>query len=289
MINASFSATGQPWDEHGSMLMHNTSPNRCSFSHLRGKTFVVKLGGSTLEYQRSVLQDCICLQILGANIVLVHGGGPIINDWLWKLHIPIHFEHGLRVTDTQTLEVVRMVLCGQINQEIVTTIAQLGGQAVGLCGTDGNLVRGHIADERLGYVGTIDTINPTLIRQVLDDGYIPVLAPLGLGSDGTSLNMNADLVASHLAGALNATRLTFLSNIDGIYNADGTIISELNEQQAQALIEEHVIRDGMLPKVQACLHALEEVPCVQIANGSTSHILLHTLEDLPVGTKFVRQ
>ena len=288
MINSSLPAADLLWDRHEFIPMGHPSPNKCSFSQLKGKTFVVKLGGSTLEYQRSVLQDCICLQILGANIVLVHGGGPIINEWLSKLHIPVHFEHGLRVTDAQTLEVVRMVLCGQINKEIVTTITQLGGQAVGLCGTDGNLVQGHIADESLGYVGVIDTINPTLVRQVLDDGYIPVLAPLGLGPDGSSLNMNADLVASHLAGALKATRLTFLSNIDGIYNADGTIISELNEQQAQALIEEHVIRDGMLPKVQACLHALEEVPCVQIANGCTSHVLLHALEDLPIGTKFVR-
>lgn len=287
MINSSLPAADRPWNRHEFIPMGHTNTNKCSFSQLKGKTFVVKLGGSTLEHQRSVLQDCICLQILGANIVLVHGGGPIINEWLSKLHIPVHFEHGLRVTDAQTLDVVRMVLCGQINKEIATTITQLGGQAVGLCGTDGNLIQGHIADERLGYVGAIDTINPTLVRQVLDDGYIPVLAPLGLGPGGSSLNMNADLVASHLAGALKATRLTFLSNVDGICNVDGTIISELNEQQAQALIEEHVIRDGMLPKVHACLHALEEVPCVQIANGCTSHVLLHTLEDLPIGTKFV--
>ncbi|GHO54447.1 acetylglutamate kinase [Ktedonobacter robiniae] len=287
MATSSLSATKPSFSENSLSSTTHASKSRRTFSTLKGKTFVVKLGGSTLEHQRSVIQDCICLRTLGASIVLVHGGGPTINEWLTKLHIPIRFDHGLRVTDAQTLEVVRMVLCGQINQELVTMAAQLGGDAVGLCGTDGNIVRGHIADKSLGFVGEIDAIHPMLVRQVLDDGYIPIIAPLGLGPDGSSLNMNADLVASRLAGALQASRLMFLSNIDGIYGSDGSLISEMNEAEAHTLIDRGVIKDGMIPKVNACLHALEDVPCVQIANGCTSHVLLHTLEDLPLGTKFV--
>ncbi|GHO49497.1 acetylglutamate kinase [Ktedonospora formicarum] len=240
-----------------------------------------------MEYQRTVLQDCICLHALGVHIVLVHGGGHTIDEWLTKLHIPVRFQHGLRVTDAQTLEVVRMVLCGQINQELVALATQLGGNVVGLCGTDGNIVQGHQMDKSLGFVGEIDAIHPMLIQQVIDDGYIPILAPLGLGPDGSCLNMNADLVASRLAGALQASRLTFLSNIDGIYGSDGAVIPEMHEAEVNSLIESGIIKDGMIPKVNACLHALKDVPCVQIANGGNPHMLLHTLEDLPLGTKFV--
>jgi acetylglutamate kinase len=255
---------------------------------LKGKKFVVKLGGSTLEHQRAVLQDIIWLHALGANIALVHGGGPYITEWLQKLNIPTRFEHGLRVTDAQTLEVVRMVLCGQINQALVAMTTQLGGKAVGLSGSDGNMVRCHKANEHLGFVGEIETVDPMLVQQVLDDGFIPIIAPVGLAPDGTCLNMNADLVASQLAGALKADRLIFLSNVDGIRSADGLLIPELNKVQAHKLIDEGVICDGMIPKVTACLDALVNVPCVHIVNGSTSHVLLYELEDnRPIGTKIV--
>lgn len=256
---------------------------------LKDKTLVVKLGGSTLEHQRSVLQDIIWLHTLGANVVLVHGGGPYINEWLKKLDIPTRFEQGLRVTDAQTLEVVRMVLCGRINQELVTMAEQLGGNAVGLCGTDGGMVKAHIADERLGFVGQVDSVDSSLLQDVLDKGYIPIIAPLGLGPDGKCLNINADLVASHLAGALKADKLVFLSDVNGICCADGSLISELSEAQAHKLIDEGVIYGGMIPKVTACLDALVDVPCVHIVNGSMSHILLYELEEnVAVGTKIVR-
>ena len=256
---------------------------------LKDKKFVVKLGGSTLEHQRAVLQDIIWLHALGANIALVHGGGPYITEWLQKLQIPTRFEHGLRVTDAQTLEVVRMVLCGQINQALVAMASQLGGKAVGLAGTDGNMVRCHKTNERLGFVGEIETVDPMLVQQVLDDGFIPIIAPVGLAPDGTCLNMNADLVASQLAGALKADRLIFLSNVDGICSADGSLIAELNAVQAHKLIDEGVIREGMIPKVTACLDALVNVPRVHIVNGGTAHVLLYELEDnRPIGTKIVR-
>src|SRR5213080_3184518 len=131
---------------------------------LRGKTLVIKLGGSTLEHQRGILQDIISLRTLGAHPVLVHGGGPYINEWLQKLNVPVRFENGLRVTDARTLDVVRMVLLGQVNQGLVMMASQLGGKAIGLSGTDGNMIRAHIANENLGFVGEIDSVDPTLVQ-----------------------------------------------------------------------------------------------------------------------------
>ncbi len=243
---------------------------------LKHKMFVVKLGGSTLEYQQAVLQDLIWLHDLGVKVVLVHGGGPAITAWLQKLHIPTRFEQGMRVTDAQTLEVVQMVLCGQINKELVTLASEMGGKA-------------HIANDRLGLAGEIDRIDASLVARMIDLDYIPIIAPLGLGPHGTCLNINSDLVASHLAGALKAERLIFLSDVNGIRLADGTHLSELNSAQAQTLIDEGVIYGGMIPKIRACLDALANVPSVHIVNGSTEHVLLYELETHPqIGTTITR-
>jgi acetylglutamate kinase len=257
---------------------------------LKGKTLVIKLGGSTLEHQRGVLQDIIWLRALGANPVLVHGGGPYINEWLTKLNIPTRFEQGLRVTDAQTLEVVRMVLLGQVNQGLVSMAVQLGGRAIGLSGTDSNMVSARIADERLGFVGEIEGVDPSPIQTLIDQGYIPVIAPLGQGPNGTCLNINADLVAAHLAGALNAEKLIFLSNVVGICRKDGSLISELTEPEAKQLIEQGVISGGMIPKVSACLDALQSVPRVHIVDGREPHVLLRELfTDQGAGTMIVRR
>src|SRR5436305_3564538 len=218
---------------------------------LKGKTLVIKLGGSTLEHQRDVLQDIIWLRSLGAHPVLVHGGGPYINEWLDKLNLPTRFVNGLRVTDAATLEVVRMVLLGQVNQSLVLMASQMGGKAIGLSGTDGGMVRARIADERLGFVGEIEEVDPTPVQTLIAQGYIPVIAPLGEGPNGTCLNINADLVAAHLAGALNAEKLIFLSNVAGICGSDGSLISELSDAQARKLMDEGVINGGMIPKVPA--------------------------------------
>lgn len=256
---------------------------------LKGKILVIKLGGSTLENQREVLQDIVWLHALGAYPVLVHGGGPYINEWLNKLNVPTRFESGLRVTDAQTLDVVRMVLLGQVNQGLVLMAAQMGGKAVGLSGTDGNMVHAHIADERLGFVGEIDSVDPTVIQALINQGYIPVVAPLGEGPSGTCLNINADLVAAHLAGALNAEKLIFLSNVVGICRSDGSLISELGETEARKLIEEGVISGGMIPKVSACLDALAAVPRVHIVDGREEHVLLRELfTHQGVGTMIIR-
>ncbi len=256
---------------------------------LKGKTLVIKLGGSTLEHQKSVLQDIVWLRALGAYPVLVHGGGPYINEWLEKLHIPTRFEQGLRVTDAMTLEVVRMVLLGQVNQGLVVMTAQLGGRAIGLSGTDGNMVRAHMINEQLGFVGEVEAVDPTLVQELINQGYIPIIAPLGQGPDGTCLNINADLVASHLAGALNAEKLIFLSNVVGICRADGSLISELDEAEAKQLIADGVISGGMIPKVSACLDALCAVPRVHIVDGREPHVLLRELfTDQGAGTMIKR-
>jgi acetylglutamate kinase len=256
---------------------------------LKGKTLVIKLGGSTLEHQQSVLQDIVWLRALGANPVLVHGGGPYINEWLAKLNVPTRFEQGLRVTDALTLEVVRMVLLGQVNQGLVVKTAQLGGRAIGLSGTDGNMVRAHMIDERLGFVGEVEAVDPAIIQTLIDQAYIPVIAPLGQGPEGTCLNINADLVAAHVAGALNAEKLIFLSNVVGICRADGSLISELDEAEAQQLMREGVINGGMIPKVSACLDALRAVPRVHIVDGREPHVLLRELfTDLGAGTMIKR-
>lgn len=256
---------------------------------LKGKTLVVKLGGSTLEHQRGILQDIVWLRALGANIVLVHGGGPYINEWLNKLNLPARFENGLRVTDARTLDVVRMVLSGQVNQGLVLMTAQMGGRAVGLSGTDGNMVRARVADKRLGFVGEVETVDPTLVQTLMAQEYIPIIAPLGQGPDGVCLNINADLVASHLAGALNAEKLIFLSNVVGICRKDGSLISEMGELEARQLIEDGVITGGMIPKVSACLDALFAVPRVHIVDGREPHVLLRELfTDQGVGTMIRR-
>lgn len=256
---------------------------------LKGKTLVIKLGGSTLEHQRSVLQDIVWLRSLGAHPVLVHGGGPYINEWLAKLNVPTRFENGLRVTDATTLEVVRMVLLGQVNQSLVLMASQLGGKAIGLSGTDGNMVRARIADERLGFVGEVEAVDPAPVQALIEQGYIPVVAPLGQGENGQCLNINADLVAAHLAGALNAEKLIFLSNVVGICRADGSLISELSEEEARRLIDEGVISGGMIPKVSACLDALVAVPRVHVVDGRESHVLLRELfTDQGAGTMIVR-
>lgn len=256
---------------------------------LRGKTLVIKLGGSTLEHQQMVLQDIIWLHRLGAKPILVHGGGPYINEWLKKLNVPTRFENGLRVTDAQTLDIVRMVLLGQVNAGLVLMAAQMGGKAIGISGTDGGIVRGRIADERLGFVGEIISVDGTLVQVLLDQGYIPVVAPLGQGPDGCCLNINADLVAAHLAGALSAEKLIFLSNVQGICRADGSLISELSETEAKQLIEVGVINGGMIPKVSACLDVFPAVPRVHIVDGREPHVLLRELfTDQGAGTMIVR-
>ncbi len=256
---------------------------------LKGKTLVIKLGGSTLTHQKYILQDIVLLRSLGAHPVLVHGGGPYINEWLKKLDVPSRFQNGLRVTDAETLDIVRMVLLGQVNQGLVAVLAEMGGKAIGVSGTDGNTIHARIADERLGFVGAIEAVDPSLLQMLIEQGYIPVVAPLGQGAGVPCLNINADLVASHIARAMHAEKLIFLSNVSGIYRTDGSLISELNQVEAQQLIADGTIHGGMIPKVAACLEALSTVSRVHIVDGREPHTLLRELfTDQGAGTMIVR-
>ncbi|MBV9689477.1 MAG: acetylglutamate kinase [Ktedonobacteraceae bacterium] len=289
-MSNSYTIPAQQDETCGDASSEATGLEKTGASHyLKGKVLVVKLGGSTLAHQKMVISDLISLQRLGLRPVLVHGGGPSINAMLEALHIPTHFERGLRVTDEQTLEVVCMVLRGQINEHLVLLAASMGGKAVGLCGTDGNMLHAHIADEHLGFVGEIDMVDPTIVQHLLDQGYLPIIAPLGRGDGCDCLNINADQVAAALAQALSAERLVFLSDVEGIRGADSTCIAELSEADAHRFIEQGVIHGGMIPKVTSSLRALEAVPCVHIVDGSEPHILLHEFDQhRRCGTMVVR-
>lgn len=244
---------------------------------LRGKTLVIKLGGSALENQRDALEDIIWLHGLGARPVLVHGGGAEINEWLERLNIPSAFVRGLRVTDAATLEVVRMTLAGKVNGELVRLIGELGGRAVGLTGVDGGLLRVRQIDPELGYVGAVESVDPGPIAALSAAGYILVIAPLGVSADGAVLNINGDDAAADLARGLGATKLLYLSDVPGILSRDGELLSVLTDEQTRALIAEGVIRGGMIPKAEACLRALDTADRVHIVNGHEPHVLIREL------------
>ena len=244
---------------------------------LRGKTLVIKLGGSALENQRDALEDIIWMHGLGARPVLVHGGGAEINEWLERLDIPSVFVRGLRVTDTATLEVVRMTLAGKVNGELVRLIGELGGRAVGLTGVDGGLLRVRQLDPELGYVGAVESVDPGPIVALSAAGFIPVIAPLGLSADGAVLNINGDDAAADLACGLGATKLLYLSDVPGILDRDGQLLSVLTDEQTRALIADGVIRGGMIPKAEAALRALETANRVHIVNGHEPHVLIREL------------
>ena len=184
-----------------------------------GKYVVAKYGGNAMTdpvLKKNVMQDILLLRLIGVNVILVHGGGPDINQMLNKLHIESHFENGLRVTDKDTMEVVQMVLAGKVNKSLVADLSALGGKAVGLCGIDGNLIQVHTKDEKLGLVGEIDHIDKTVIDNLLAGGFIPVISSVGVDEKGQPHNINADTAATKIAAALNAECLVFMSNIEGV-------------------------------------------------------------------------
>jgi acetylglutamate kinase len=244
---------------------------------LRGQTLVIKLGGSTLENQCDALEDVVWLRSLGAHPVLVHGGGPEINEWLGRLGIEPRFERGLRVTDAATLDVVRMVLVGKVNSDLVRLLGQLGGRAIGISGVDGELLRAERAAPELGFVGVVQTVNPGPIAALTAAGYIPVVAPVALGVDRAILNVNADDTAADLARGLAAAKLLYLSNIPGILDRQGQLLSTLTDGEVRRLIADGTITGGMIPKAEACLRALETTGRVHIVDGREPHVLIREL------------
>ena len=257
---------------------------------------MVKLGGATFgRHEPTVLdigdvENIVELQRRGKSLIIVHGGGALITEWLKKQEIPSQFIHGERVTDRATLEVAISVLAGLVNKEIVAAINSLGGQAVGISGVDGALLECKLSDKELGYVGTVTSVNTDLFEILLNSGFIPVVAPLSTHSSGKSdddpqiLNINADVVAGEIAAAIGAEKLIFLTDVAGIYDEQGNLVSYLSLSEAEALLASGVASGGMIPKLRACLRALSSTQTVSIIGGKTPHALLKEIEEGGVGT-----
>ena len=266
----------------------------------QGKTLVIKYGGAAMEQadlKEQFAKDVLLLRLVGIRPVIVHGGGPQIGALMKRLGKEPHFVGGMRVTDEETMEIVEMVLVGKINKEIVGLINLHGGRAVGLSGKDGSLIRAHKRLHRtadgtmadIGLVGEVDAVNPELIRRLEEDGFIPVIAPVGVGSGGETYNINADLVAGDVAAALSAEKLMHLTDVQGIKGEDGRHISTLTKQEAERLIKAGVIEGGMLPKVESSLRALAGgAQKAHIIDGRVPHaILLEVLTVEGIGTEII--
>lgn len=263
-----------------------------------GTTIVVKYGGNAMinqQLKEAVCQDLVLLKFIGLNPVVVHGGGPEISSMMKRMGKEPAFIDGLRVTDDETMEIAQMVLVGKINTELVTLLNGYGGKAVGLNGKDANLIQAKKHDDGqvdLGFVGDVELINPELLNILSREGYIPVVSSVGVGADGASYNINADLVAGVLAGALKAAKLILLTDVEGIYeNPDNpsSLISSISIQRARELIAEGKIARGMIPKVEACIHALQSgVGRTHIIDGRKLHsILLEIFTNEGIGTMVV--
>jgi len=271
-----------------------------------GKTIVVKYGGHAMTdevLRHSFSRDIVLLKYVGMHPIVVHGGGPQIGDTMQRLGLKPHFVEGLRVTDAETMDVVEMVLGGKLNKEIVALINLHGGQAVGLSGKDANLITatkkylyrhtrhdGPPEPVDIGQVGEVTAINHTIIRVLEANGFIPVISPTGVGEHGESYNINADTAAGDIAAALKAEKLLFLTDVAGILDRDSKLLSTLDANAIAALKQDSVIDGGMLPKVDACLKALEHgVAKTHIIDGRVPHaVLLELFTDRGVGTEIIR-
>jgi len=262
-----------------------------------GKTIVVKYGGNAMTedgLKRDFAYDVVLLKLVGMNPVVVHGGGPQIEELLTKLGKKGEFVQGMRVTDAETMDIVEMVLGGQVNKEVVELINQAGGKAVGLTGQDGAFIRarkmllpskenGHVD---LGQVGEVQSIDPAIIQALEAGGFIPVVAPIGTGADGTTYNINSDLVAGKLAEILGAEKLVVMTNTPGVLDKQGKLLTGLTPKKIDDLVNKGVISGGMLPKIGSALDAARNgVKSVHIIDGRVPHaLLLEVLTDQGVGT-----
>lgn len=253
-----------------------------------GKTLVIKYGGSAMvdkEIRQEFIKDIVLMKYVGIHPVIVHGGGPEINQMLERVNKTTEFIEGLRVSDQDTVELAEMVLSAKINKGIVADIQRQGGKAIGLSGKDGNLItaRKKFAEKAgeqidIGFVGDIESINPDIIHTMTRDNYIPVISSIGMDDDGNTYNINADYVAGAIAAELNAFRLVFLTDVDGImmnFRDPSTLLKEVDYEDVLKLIKDEVITGGMLPKVRTCLDAIDRgVKNVIILNGKTLHAIL---------------
>lgn len=264
-----------------------------------GKTIVIKYGGNAMVEERlkeSFARDVILLKLVGMNPVVVHGGGPQIDEALKKIGKSGTFIQGMRVTDEETMEVVEWVLGGEVQQDIVMLINHFGGQAVGLTGKDGGLIRAKkmlVADEKtpggtidLGFVGEIEAINPAVVKALQDDAFIPVISPIGFSEQGQAYNINADLVAGKMAEILHAEKLVMMTNIPGVMDKSGNLLTDLTAREIDALFADGTISGGMLPKISSALDAAKSgVNSVHIIDGRIEHsLLLEILTEQAFGT-----
>lgn len=265
------------------------------------KTVVIKFGGSAMvdeDLKSSFAQDIVLLKQVGVNPVIVHGGGPQIGKLLEQIGKKSRFIEGMRVTDNETMDVVEMVLGGQVNKQIVSLINRHGGRAVGLTGKDGGMIAARkmkldgddLGNHDLGQVGEVESIDPSVVAMLDDDDFIPVIAPIGVGPDGASYNINADLVAGELAVVLGAEKLLLLTNTPGVLDPDGNLLTGLSAAETDSLIADGIIQGGMLPKVRCALNAVRAgVATSQIIDGRVKHsVLLELLTDSGVGTLIQR-
>jgi len=254
------------------------------------KVIVIKIGGATLGSHDTIIADIVKLQKQGEALIIVHGGAKVVTEWLRRQGTPTRFVHGERVTDPAALEMVTAVLGGLVNKEIVASINSLGGWAVGITGIDGTLLQGKIRDKEMGYVARIVAVNTALLEALLSAGFIPVVAPLSMHSgdklDGAPLmlNVNGDTVAGEIAVATKAKRLIFLTDVAGIKDQSGKLITELSPSEAEALIASDTVSGGMIPKIRACLRALSHGAEARIIDGRKPQALLREIEGGGVGT-----
>ena len=272
-----------------------------------GKTIVIKYGGNAMineDLKDKVMQDIALMKYVGIRPVIVHGGGPEITGFLKKVGKESDFVAGLRVTDEETVEIAEMVLDGKVNSDIVTLLNRRGVRALGLSGKDADLIRAQkqlatvyqgdaVRKVDIGYVGRVESINSDLLEDLLDNDYVPIVAPIGVGEEGVSYNINADYVAAEIAGALQAEKLLLLTDIEGIYkdfNDKSSFISTLHLPEARQYIKEGIIAGGMIPKVEACLTALEQgAGKTHIIDGRLAHsIILEIFTSRGIGTQVVR-
>ncbi|MCM1544137.1 MAG: acetylglutamate kinase [Ruminococcus sp.] len=259
------------------------------------KVVVVKYGGNAMlndELKQAVMGDVILLSLIGVKVVLVHGGGPEISDMLGKIGKESRFADGLRVTDGETMDIVQMILAGKVNKDLVKLIQTKGGNAIGLCGADGGMIKAAPLADKYGYVGEITDIDPDPIIGVLDYNYIPVVSTVAIDDDGNSYNINADTAAAEIAAKLKAECLITLTDIEGILrdkDDPSTIIRTIRTSEAPELIESGVISGGMIPKINGCIKAIKSgVRKVFIIDGRVPHsILVETLTDEGLGTMII--
>ena len=260
-----------------------------------GKLVVIKYGGNAMineSLKQQVMEDIVLLQLIGVKVVLVHGGGPEINDLMNRLGKKAEFVDGLRVTDKETVDIVQMVLAGKVNKSLVNLLEMKGGKAMGISGMDGRLIQADFKDKKLGYVGKITKVNIQPVTDLLEKGYIPVVSTIGCDKKGNAFNINGDTAAAFIAGALHAERLIMMTDIAGILrdkDDPSTLIPEMTVSEAKDLYNEGVISGGMIPKVDCCIEAISEgVRKVIIMDGTVPHsILMELLTDEGAGTMVI--